>query len=61
MEFQRKDQASAIDKLNNRIIDLEHQLKNKGEFLSHAVHELKGYIHNIYFLIDYLESYWQDR
>ena len=58
MEFQRKDQAFVIDKLNNRITDLEQQLKNKDEFLSRAVHELKGSIHNIYFLIDYLEGYW---
>jgi signal transduction histidine kinase len=58
MEFQKKDQASVIDKLNNRIIALEQQLKTKDEFLSHAVHELKGLIHNIYFLIDYLEGCW---
>ena len=58
MKSWTKGQKSLFNELNNKIIDLEQQLKDRDEFLTHAVHELRGAVHNIYFISDYLGDCW---
>ncbi len=58
MECWTKDQKSLFNELNDKIIELGQQLKDRDEFLAHAVHELRGAVHNIYFISDYLGNCW---
>lgn len=58
MENCTNDQGNLFNELNNKIAELEQQLKNRDEFLVHAVHELRGAVHNIYFISDYLSDHW---
>lgn len=58
MKSWTKGQKSLFNELNNKIIDLEQQLKDRDEFLTHAVHELRGAVHNICFISDYLGDCW---
>jgi len=58
MENYTKDQKSLLNELNNRVLELEQQLKDRDEFLAYAVHELRGAVHNIYFISNYMGEHW---
>jgi len=58
MESCTNNEENLFNELNNKIAELEQQLKNRDEFLAHAVHELRGAAHNIYFISDYLSDHW---
>lgn len=58
MENCTNDKENLFNELNNKIAELEQQLNNRDEFLAHAVHELRGAVHNIYFISDYLNDHW---
>ncbi len=49
---------NTVNKLQDTILDLKQTLRDKDDFLSYAHHEIKSFIHSIYFISDYLNDYW---